>query len=112
MERFEEIKLGACSHWSNAPYKEEVEKGYVSGTALARKIALRAFASGAEWADAHPKNPWISVKDELPPFEKYVLLWNKNINEVQTQYFEKGYDIRTFCDWYHLSYWRLADFPQ
>lgn len=24
------------------------------------------FASGVTWADAHPKNPWISVKDKLP----------------------------------------------
>lgn len=69
-----------------------------------------AVIAGAKWE--REQSPWISVNDELPPFEKYVLLWNKNINEVQTQYFEKGYDIRTFCYWYHLSYWRLADFPE
>lgn len=27
-------------------------------------IAMKAFTAGAEWADAHPKNPWISVKDK------------------------------------------------
>ena len=25
-----------------------------------------AFYKGAEWADAHPKSPWISVEDDLP----------------------------------------------
>jgi hypothetical protein len=65
MDRKEELKMAACSHWSNAPYKEEVEKGCISETAMARKIALRTFAAGAEWADAHPKNPWISVNDRL-----------------------------------------------
>ena len=25
-----------------------------------------AFYTGAKWADAHPKSPWISVEDDLP----------------------------------------------
>ena len=24
------------------------------------------FIEGADWADAHPKSPWISVEDDLP----------------------------------------------
>lgn len=27
---------------------------------------LTAFEDGVAWADAHPENPWISVKDRLP----------------------------------------------
>ncbi|MBW9277447.1 DUF551 domain-containing protein [Bacteroides fragilis] len=34
------------------------------------------FASGVTWADAHPKNPWISVKDRLPEPEQEVLLYD------------------------------------
>ena len=26
----------------------------------------RIFEEGAKWADKYPKNPWISVKDDLP----------------------------------------------
>ena len=26
----------------------------------------QAFEKGAEWADEHPKLPWISIKDDLP----------------------------------------------
>lgn len=26
----------------------------------------QAFEKGAEWADEHPKSPWISVNDDLP----------------------------------------------
>lgn len=74
MERYEEIKMASCSHWSNALYKEEVEKGCVSETAMARKIALRAFSAGAEWADSHPKNPWISVKEQLPEESDWVFV--------------------------------------
>lgn len=32
------------------------------------------FFAGAEWADAHPKNPWISVKDKLPEEGRRVLV--------------------------------------
>ena len=28
------------------------------------------FIEGAEWADNHPKSPWISVNEKLPPIEK------------------------------------------
>lgn len=27
---------------------------------------ILGFTFGAEWADKHPKSPWISVKDDLP----------------------------------------------
>ena len=27
---------------------------------------IDAFEAGAEWADANPKSPWISVNDDLP----------------------------------------------
>ena len=29
-------------------------------------MLVEAFRCGAEWADAHPLSPWISVKDKLP----------------------------------------------
>lgn len=31
-----------------------------------------AFKKGAEWADANPKSPWISVEDDLPNNPKYL----------------------------------------
>ncbi|MCD7923677.1 MAG: DUF551 domain-containing protein [Bacteroides sp.] len=31
------------------------------------------FITGAEWADAHPKNPWIRVEDRLPDEGQHVL---------------------------------------
>ena len=30
------------------------------------KIASISFTKGAKWADSNPKNPWISVEDDLP----------------------------------------------
>lgn len=32
------------------------------------------FFAGAEWADAHPKNPWISVEERLPENQDIVLV--------------------------------------
>ena len=28
------------------------------------------FIEGADWSDANPKSPWISVNEKLPPIEK------------------------------------------
>lgn len=33
-----------------------------------------AFCTGAKWADANPKSPWISVKDKLPCNEKDLIV--------------------------------------
>ena len=30
----------------------------------------QAFEKGAEWADEHPKSPWISVDDDLPCYHE------------------------------------------
>lgn len=40
------------------------------------QFASKTFVDGAEWADAHPKNPWISVKERLPEPEQEVLLYD------------------------------------
>lgn len=34
----------------------------------------RSFEAGAQWADAHPKSSWISVKDDLPCNHKDLIL--------------------------------------
>lgn len=31
------------------------------------------FEQAVQWADEHPKNPWISVKEKLPPIKTRVL---------------------------------------
>ena len=38
------------------------------------------FIAGAEWADAHPQSPWISLKERMPEPKKRVLfLDNKGV---------------------------------
>lgn len=32
------------------------------------------FKSGADWADAHPVNPWHKVSEELPKEGKHILM--------------------------------------
>ena len=43
----------------NAFYERIFEEGYYYDP-------RDCFEEGAEWADEHPKNPWISVSDKLP----------------------------------------------
>ena len=33
-----------------------------------------SFYEGAEWADEHPKSPWISVKEDLPCNHKELIV--------------------------------------
>lgn len=36
----------------------------------------QAFEKGAEWADTHPKSPWINYKEEKPPFGAEVIAYH------------------------------------
>ena len=38
------------------------------------------FEEGAEWADNHPKSPWISTKDDLPCNHEELLI-NKGVTK-------------------------------
>lgn len=42
------------------------------------------FMEGAEWADAHPANPWHDVKEELPNINIPVLVLTHSGNAVTT----------------------------
>lgn len=33
-------------------------------------IGKFAFCKGAQWADEHPKNPWVSIEERLPETKK------------------------------------------
>ena len=45
-----------------------------------------ACLATADWADAHPKNPWINVKDELPSVGEYVLALTEGGNVSVMRY--------------------------
>lgn len=77
---------------------------------LRKNNCCEDFKAGIEWREK--KSLWVRVYDKLPPFEEQVLLFNKDVNRVELQYFEKGYDIRAFCAWYRISHWRLANLPK
>ena len=40
------------------------------GRAYEQAMMATGFEAGVKWADAHPKSPWISVNERLPPKEK------------------------------------------
>lgn len=52
---------------------EATNYGYaVAGGCIERGYIQDAFERGAEWADAHPANPWHKTSEELPEELKYV----------------------------------------
>lgn len=51
----------------NEFYKRILEDGYYYDP-------RDCFEEGAEWADANPKSPWISVKDKLPCDEEDMVI--------------------------------------
>ena len=57
MTREEEIKQSALKYFDNfIPDVYGIGHGDI----------YEAFMAGVDWADKHPKSPWISVKDDLP----------------------------------------------
>ena len=66
--------------------KEQIEQesainaAYIGGLEIAGDFSeeklqtyQNGFINGAEWADNNPKNPWISVEDDLPFNHKELL---------------------------------------
>lgn len=97
----EEAAIEAAEDCYEMPYNENL---------LHMILIKQAFELGAEWQEK--QSPWISVEDELPPYNKDVLLLNTRNETVGRQIFNDGYDIKTYCDWYCISYWMLANFPK
>lgn len=69
MERDKELQQAAES-WADF-YKHAKD--------LCDYISIRiAFRDGAEWADKHPKSPWISTENELPTKGGHYLCMDEN----------------------------------
>ena len=94
----------------------------------------QAFEKGAEWADEHPKSPWISIKDDLPCNHKelienenytkkvlVVLAWDDNPSKKHIEICNMCNKIGSFnTNWYwkykayyHVVYWKpLPELPK
>ena len=60
MKRDEQIRAAAQDYSMNNPPRRMYD----------------AFLAGARWADSHSQ--WVSVLDELPPYNEQVLVWSNN----------------------------------
>lgn len=60
MKREEEIEKSVYD------YSKKIEERMNSFDYFNYEHIEHAFIDGIEWADANPKNPWISVEDDLP----------------------------------------------
>ena len=75
-----------------------------------------SFIQGAEWADNHPKLPWISVKDKLPPKENCELSIKVLVVSTKNEIYFRRYDYnmkRWLCPipGAEFTHWRLLPEP-
>lgn len=97
MNREEEIK--AANPYGNS-------SSFASGKMI-------GFTIGAEWADAHPKNPWISVKEQLPEEGQkvFVLVMCYGTPYIREEKFCRNSNLDKKGMWIHGNSIVLAWFP-
>lgn len=97
MNREEEIK--ATNPYGNS-------SSFASGKMI-------GFTIGAEWADAHPKNPWISVKEQLPEEGQkvFVLVMCYGTPYIREEKFCRNSNLDKKGMWIHGNSIVLAWFP-
>lgn len=124
MTREEELQQ-AVDNFSD-PHKYDEGLDYLS-------MAM-AFEEGVEWADAHPKSRWISVKDDLPCNHEdmleddhltkkvlVVLAWNEDPTKIHIDICDMcnvigSYNVNFYwrCNgFYTVTHWKkLPDLPK
>ena len=103
--------------------KEQIEQesainaAYIGGLEIAGDFSdeklqtyQNGFINGAEWADNNPKNPWISVEDDLPFNHKELLDSSKRMTfQVFIRYDDDRYGFSCMAkildEWKWLNNW-------
>ena len=76
MTREEEIKQASNQFSDTLVKRAEYDEDYAFRRVISHIVD--GFRQGAQWADEHQKNPWISVEDRLPEIgEKVITITNK-----------------------------------
>lgn len=103
MTREEEVKHAAYAQYCNSE-------------SICFTLLCNSFKKGAEWADAHPKSPWISTDKYLPKQGGHYLC-NDGYNHISMLAFcgDKWVNSRTFDDipLESVKYWMfLPELPK
>ena len=87
---------------------------YIEDNSLGGEVRISShkdsFIEGAEWADNNPKNPWISVEDDLPFNHKELLDSSKRMTfQVFIRYDDDRYGFSCMAkildEWKWLNSW-------
>ena len=87
---------------------------YIEDNSLGGEVRISShkdsFIEGAEWADNNPKNPWISVEDDLPFNHKELLDSSKRMTfQVFIRYDDDRYGFSCMAkildEWKWLNNW-------
>jgi hypothetical protein len=92
-----------------AEYAIELTQGLTTGKSCAKRGCLfSGFMDGAHWADENPH--WISVYDQLPPYNEKVLVFYGIDRYIGIAMLEDVVGLQTF--WsdgrksvYHITHW-------
>ena len=87
---------------------------YIEDNSLGGEVRISShkdsFIEGAEWADNNPKNPWISVEDDLPFNHEELLDSSKRMTfQVLIRYDDGRYGFSCMAkildEWKWLNNW-------
>ena len=87
---------------------------YIEDNSIGGEVRISShkdsFIEGAEWADNNPKNPWISVEDDLPFNHKELLDSSKRMTfQVFIRYDDDRYGFSCMAkildEWKWLNNW-------
>ena len=87
---------------------------YIEDNSLGGEVRISShkdsFIEGVEWADNNPKNPWISVEDDLPFNHKELLDSSKRMTfQVFIRYDDDRYGFSCMAkildEWKWLNSW-------
>ena len=81
------------------------------GTQILRECCRLSFQQGAKWADANPKSPWISVKDDLPCNHKELIRKNGTSTKRVIVIEEEGYFLDRMVFSNNMWDWAYATIP-
>ena len=82
--------------------EQEIHKAYKKHL-LNEGNPSKGFEYGARWADAYPVNPWHKASEELPPYDKVVIVaYDGNTDDCCFNHRSNNPEVKTsengWCD--------------
>ena len=74
-------------------------------------LMATGFETGVQWADANPKSPWISVKDDLPCNHKELISGEDKRNTIHVFVLVRGLIVLSRMEKFESEWHWITDDP-